>query len=226
MQNAMRLMGAVLVALVATGCVTPYQRVGLRGGYRDMEVSPGIYNITVNGNAFTSLETLEEHFHRRAKEICESKGLPTYVWRVGSDIRRDPSTYSVQRNALTGGVNVVENPGWSKGSVSGVITCIEDRAIAKRGVAPVAAPSAPAPMKVVDVSSGIVVEIPQGSRVNMAASTRFAIVKNGKVDAIAPDGLQVQVDANDAGAAILSGYRIVPETPTTDDASARLAPVP
>lgn len=114
---------AVLGALVS-GC-TPYKRMGLMGGYRDMEVSPGVHQITVRGNAFTSIDRLTGHFHRRAKEICDTKGYPAYDWRVGADVLRGPSTFTVQRNALTGGYNVTENPGWKKGLVEGLVMCTE-----------------------------------------------------------------------------------------------------
>ncbi len=124
---------AVVVAL-ACGC-TPYKRMGIMGGYRDMEVSPGVHQITVRGNSFTSLDRLTEHFHRRAKEICDAKGYPAYDWRVGADVLRGPSTFTVQRNALGGGYNVTENPGWTKGLVDGVVICTD--------VAPTA-PTAPA----------------------------------------------------------------------------------
>lgn len=57
--------------MACSGCATPYQaRSGWLGGYEDVEVSPGLHQVRVQGNSFTSWSTLQDHAKRRATELC------------------------------------------------------------------------------------------------------------------------------------------------------------
>ena len=67
----------VLLAIVASAAAcTPYQRNGFMGGYTDLKVRPGMYAITVQGNAYTAKSTLVEYWHRRARELCNGDYMP------------------------------------------------------------------------------------------------------------------------------------------------------
>lgn len=202
-----RLVGGVIVVLTVAGCATPYQRMGIRGGYRDTEVAPGIVRIEVKGNAFTSVDTLEDYFHQRAVAICRPRN---YDWRLDSGTTRGPSSIVANRYGNT--LHVYQQPAPTKGWVSGVIACVEaqpdatlsrtDRHRSKTSVSIL--------VQVVDVSTGKVANAP-GDAVGeqIHTSKRLALVRDGKVTAITPEGHRVQVDAAKAGAALTLGYRIL-----------------
>lgn len=42
-------------------------------GYTDRQISENTHEIQVRGNYLTTHATLENHFHRRAQELCFSK---------------------------------------------------------------------------------------------------------------------------------------------------------
>ncbi len=74
-RNAALLIVAVFIALLSA-CAAPYGAKGSKwqvGGYQDKPLGPDRYAIEVEGNGYTSHETLEDYFHRRAKELCGSK---------------------------------------------------------------------------------------------------------------------------------------------------------
>lgn len=202
-----RLVGAVTVVLTIAGCATPYQRMGIRGGYRDTEVAPGIVRIEVKGNAFTSVDTLEDYFHQRAVAICRPRN---YDWRLDSGTTRGPSSIVANRYGNT--LHVYQQPAPSKGWVSGVIACMDeqpnatltrtDRHRAKGAMSDL--------VQVVDVATGKMATAP-GDAVGdqIHTSTRLVLVRDGKVAAITPEGHRVQVDAAKAGAALTLGYRIL-----------------
>lgn len=52
------------------GCATPYQQMGVRGGYTDHEVSENVYFISFEGNGYTSASAVASMWHRRAREVC------------------------------------------------------------------------------------------------------------------------------------------------------------
>ena len=62
--------------LASAAACTPYQRNGFMGGYTDLKVRPGMYAITVQGNAYTAKSTLVEYWHRRARELCHGDYMP------------------------------------------------------------------------------------------------------------------------------------------------------
>jgi hypothetical protein len=51
----LRKIAFALIALSLAGC-TPYQKMGLRGGVDDLQVSDVTYRITAKGNGYTSSE--------------------------------------------------------------------------------------------------------------------------------------------------------------------------
>ena len=114
----------LLLALsVTTGCVTPYQPMGARGGYMDTEVQPGIFEIVVSGNALTNVKTLEGYFHRPATEICSWRGFRTYDFRLNASVTRSPSSYTA--STWRGTTTVTEQQGYTRGQIVGVIACME-----------------------------------------------------------------------------------------------------
>ena len=60
------------------GVPTPYQTKAGNGGYTDSALDDSTFVIAVAGNAATERVTVLEYFHRRAKELCASKGFTDY----------------------------------------------------------------------------------------------------------------------------------------------------
>lgn len=65
-----------------TACIpavpTPYQPKAANGGYTDSALDDSTFVIAVSGNPSTERVTVLEYFHRRAKELCTSKGFTDY----------------------------------------------------------------------------------------------------------------------------------------------------
>ncbi|MBI2058915.1 MAG: hypothetical protein HYT87_04015 [Nitrospirae bacterium] len=69
---------AAVLCFFSIGCPTPYEEAGLRGGYRDLQIKPGVFYVQVNGNGFTPEITLVGYFHQRAGELCRRAGFSDY----------------------------------------------------------------------------------------------------------------------------------------------------
>ncbi|MGD0405690.1 MAG: hypothetical protein ABSB10_03470 [Candidatus Bathyarchaeia archaeon] len=86
---------AILIVIVGltlalvSGCATPYQPKGFRGGYTDTHIKDNIYFVEFSGNAYIDTTTAVKYMHRRAKELCQEKGFSDYRF-MGE---RDTSTY-------------------------------------------------------------------------------------------------------------------------------------
>src|SRR5262245_13639726 len=65
-------------------CQTPYQPMGYRGGYQEVEIRPDIYQLEVRGNSHTTLTTISGYWHQRAREICSAKSKVPQVLEVKS----------------------------------------------------------------------------------------------------------------------------------------------
>lgn len=66
--------------LMISACSTPYQPLqrggiiaGTGGGYVSKQLGKNEYEVIFAGNGFTSMETVEKFWHRKAKELCGSE---------------------------------------------------------------------------------------------------------------------------------------------------------
>lgn len=67
----------IVLLLSACAAATPYQADGGfwgngLGGYKDKKLADKRYWIRFIGNGFTELNTVENYWHRRATELCNS----------------------------------------------------------------------------------------------------------------------------------------------------------
>ncbi|MBX3161184.1 MAG: hypothetical protein KF773_34805 [Deltaproteobacteria bacterium] len=62
--------GEALWITALAACATPYQPMGLTGGFEERRLSNGDYVVTVQVNGFTDRSTALEYLHRRAGELC------------------------------------------------------------------------------------------------------------------------------------------------------------
>jgi hypothetical protein len=63
-------MRLVMVLAIVSGCATPYQSKGFRGGYTSRPLGPSRWIIEVKVNSYTSRSTAIEYSYRRAAELC------------------------------------------------------------------------------------------------------------------------------------------------------------
>lgn len=68
----MKNIGLLVLVLFLSACssVPPYQEFGFGGGYKDKEISSGIFELYYAGNAFASVDGVRQAWHKRATELC------------------------------------------------------------------------------------------------------------------------------------------------------------
>lgn len=75
------------LVVLSSGCSTPYKPYGILGGYTDQPAGPNSYRVKFVGNGFTSPETVQEHWNKRASELCGGKPYKASA-RPGIEIQR------------------------------------------------------------------------------------------------------------------------------------------
>ena len=77
----------LLLASILVACATPYKEYGSLGGYTDQKLGTNRYLLKFVGNGFTSREIVQQHWNRRASELCNGKPYKSET-RTGTEIRR------------------------------------------------------------------------------------------------------------------------------------------
>lgn len=77
--------GIVMMGCVSVcGCfATPYQKFGMRGGYSDEQVEPGVFRVSFRGNGFTDAEKVKLFLQYRCAEVTLQNGYRYFVPVVG-----------------------------------------------------------------------------------------------------------------------------------------------
>ena len=76
----MKMMLALLgFFLLMSGCTTPYQPLGLTGGYSEMAYNKNTYSVVFNANGYTSFEAAERNILRRCAELTIKEGYKYFV---------------------------------------------------------------------------------------------------------------------------------------------------
>lgn len=74
---------AIIILFATSGCSTPYQPlqrgtnewgilIGAGGGFASRQIGENEFEVFFAGNGFTSMETVEKYWHRKAAELCGS----------------------------------------------------------------------------------------------------------------------------------------------------------
>lgn len=108
----------VAAAVLLSGCPTPYQRMGFRGGVAESPLGGGRWMIRVEVNSYTSRSTAVEYTYRRAAELCPHGFDP-----IDAD-RSSRNFYAT----FDGGRTVQNMP---KSSASLVVQCREPVSVAR-----------------------------------------------------------------------------------------------
>ncbi len=69
-----------LLPLLLVGCGTPYQKMGLRGGYSDTHIDANTFFIEFRGNAYTSRQTVEKYLLCRSAEVALAAGYDYFIF--------------------------------------------------------------------------------------------------------------------------------------------------
>lgn len=91
----------LLVFFSLTGCMSPYQRNGLGGGYTDLALNKDTYLVTFRGNGLTSSDVTQSYLLRRSAELTLSKGYKYFViinggTKTNSQVVQTPATIHTQ----------------------------------------------------------------------------------------------------------------------------------
>jgi hypothetical protein len=70
-------------AFFVCGCVTPYQPMGLEGGYSDVRLNKNTYLVRFKGNGFTDKYELGELILRRAADLTAQNGYRYFYINSG-----------------------------------------------------------------------------------------------------------------------------------------------
>ncbi len=123
-----------IVSIFLTGCVTPYQSSGWRGGYSHLQLDRNLFRVSFSGNGFTSMSRAIDFNLLRSAEITLRMGYK-YFQIVKSYSGHSYSSYRTPARAqtsfygnsasttITGGNTYYI----SKPSTSHIIICFKNR---------------------------------------------------------------------------------------------------
>ena len=98
----------VLGVLILSGCVSPYKRlagISLFGGFKDEELSSGIYRVSFYGNGYTSLDRARLCVMYRCAELTLEKGCDYYQELDDEQIKSSLPTLIVSPGGTFGAPN-------------------------------------------------------------------------------------------------------------------------
>ncbi|NDD92458.1 hypothetical protein EBZ37_10275 [bacterium] len=76
---------AAAICFSLQACATPYQTMGVKGGYHDMQLGDAVFEVTFSGNGYTSEDTVNRFFLRRCAEVTRSNGFEYFVFLENRD---------------------------------------------------------------------------------------------------------------------------------------------
>jgi len=85
--------GLAIAALLALGCGTSYQAKGLTGGYSERRLNERVFEVTFEGNGYTTRKAAHDGAIRRAADIAMHLGYYGF-WVAGQDTDVATSSYT------------------------------------------------------------------------------------------------------------------------------------
>jgi hypothetical protein len=101
------------------------------GGYQDRQLSPGVFEVAVNGNGYTGRWKLQGYFHQRASELCIAAGYTHYRFQLEDEARdfQTPSDIQVTRTGRdTFSATEVGGATYRKHALFGTVWCMRQPA--------------------------------------------------------------------------------------------------
>jgi len=97
---AHRLAEILVIAILAAGCATEYQKSGATGGFKETQLAPDMFRVSFTGNSFTPTDRVQDYALLRAAEITlENKAKYFAVVSSADQTRRN--TYVTPGTAYT-----------------------------------------------------------------------------------------------------------------------------
>lgn len=129
-----RIITLSLVAIIASGCATPYQKDGYRGGFSETRLSENIFTVNFSGNGYTGTERSTDFSLLRSAEIALENGFK-YFSVVDMAAAMEESSYTTPVMAQTSSVNGLLTTTYTGGQTvhtkkpktSNTIICYKDK---------------------------------------------------------------------------------------------------
>jgi hypothetical protein len=102
MKMLCRFLAAFASLTILSSCVTPYQPMGVLGGYQEEQLAPDIYRVAFFGNGYTNPQTAAEYVIHRCAELTEQRGYRYFGILVVSD-QSTTRTFTTPAHAYTTG---------------------------------------------------------------------------------------------------------------------------
>jgi hypothetical protein len=93
----------IAIAIIFSGCATPYQSESLTGGYKSMKVQDDVFKVSFRGNASTRSEQTENFVLLRCAEVTLENGYNYFVI-IDSNTAIRTSTLTTPVTANTSGM--------------------------------------------------------------------------------------------------------------------------
>lgn len=102
----MNRMGVLIAALLVGGCATSYQPKSFSGGFSEIRLNEDTYQISVQGNGYTSTERARNIALLRAAELTLQAGGTRFVVIDGQVAQQFAGTTPIQANRIGNSVFV------------------------------------------------------------------------------------------------------------------------
>ena len=90
----------IVLALAIAGCATGYQSKGLSGGFTDTQLDSNVWQVTFNGNGYTSVEKVRDFALLRGSELTLKNGF-SYFYLQDEQQSQTNSSFSTGGSSNT-----------------------------------------------------------------------------------------------------------------------------
>ena len=79
MSSRVAFISSILCLFIVSGCSTPYQSEGARGGYSDLLLDNDTFRVSFTGNGYTSSDKVEIYLLYRCAELAVQRGFDYFI---------------------------------------------------------------------------------------------------------------------------------------------------
>ena len=97
-----KLIAITFATLILQGCATSYQKTGLSGGHTETQLDQNVFNVTFQGNGYTSREKVADFTLLRSAELTLEHGFQ-YFTIIDANSYTSNSTYTTPTTSHTTG---------------------------------------------------------------------------------------------------------------------------
>lgn len=103
----------LMLFLILTGCATPYQKVGLSGGYSDTRLQENVFTVNFRGNGSTSMERSSDFALLRCAELTIENGFKFFAVTDSSQEQKTMLYNTGSSSSTYGTTNIYGNTAYS-----------------------------------------------------------------------------------------------------------------